>query len=93
MSLHHVRLVHGSEPNHADHRRIGFAIRYLPTYVRQTSGTRDTAMLVRGEDTYHNFDPEPVPVADFHPDAVAFHAKSYDDTTKILYAGAAKRPS
>jgi hypothetical protein len=54
---------------------------------------RDTAMLVRGEDTYHYFDPEPVPAADFHPDAVAFHAKSYDDTTKILYAGAAKRPS
>jgi hypothetical protein len=50
-------------------------------------------MLVRGEDTYHYFDPEPVPAADFHPDAVAFHAKSYDDTTKILYAGAAKRPS
>ncbi len=93
MSLHHVRLIHGSEPNRADHRRIGFAIRYLPTSVRQTSGLRDTAMLVRGEDSFGHFDPEPVPAADFHPDAVAFHAKSYEDTTRILYAGAAKRPS
>jgi non-heme Fe2+,alpha-ketoglutarate-dependent halogenase len=92
MSLHHVRLIHGSEPNRADHRRIGFAIRYLPTYVRQTSGTRDTAMLVRGRDDYGNFDHEPAPASDFHPDAVAYHAKSYDDTTRILYAGAAKRP-
>src|SRR4051812_10272852 len=58
MSLHHVRLIHGSEPNRADHRRIGFAIRYVPTYVSQTSGTRDTAMLVRGEDTFRHFDPE-----------------------------------
>jgi non-heme Fe2+,alpha-ketoglutarate-dependent halogenase len=93
MSLHHVRLIHGSEPNRADHRRIGFAIRYVPTYVRQASGMRDTAMLVRGEDSFGHFDPEPAPATDFHPDAVAFHAKSYDDTTRILYAGAAKRPS
>ena len=35
MSLHHVRLIHGSDPNHSDDRRIGFAIRYVPTYVRQ----------------------------------------------------------
>lgn len=93
MSLHHVRLIHGSEPNRADHRRIGFAIRYVPTYVRQISGGRDTATLVRGQDTFGHFDPEPAPASDFHPDAVAFHAKSYDDTTRILYAGAAQRPS
>ena len=93
MSLHHVRLIHGSEPNRAEHRRIGFAIRYLPTSVRQISGLRDTATLVRGRDDYGHFDHEPAPVSDFHPDAVAFHAKSYADTTNILYAGAAQRPS
>jgi ectoine hydroxylase-related dioxygenase (phytanoyl-CoA dioxygenase family) len=93
MSLHHVRLIHGSEPNRAAHRRIGFAIRYLPTSVRQTSGIRDTATLVRGRDDFGHFALEPAPASDFDPDAVAFHGKSYDDTTKILYAGAAKRPS
>ena len=36
MSLHHVRLVHGSPPNPSNDRRIGFAIRYIPTMV----GTR-----------------------------------------------------
>ena len=35
MSLHHVKLVHGSEPNRSNDRRIGLAIRYIPTYVRQ----------------------------------------------------------
>lgn len=93
MSLHHVRLIHGSEPNRAHHRRIGFAIRYLPTSVRQTSGMRDTATLVRGRDEFGHFDLEPAPVSDFHPDAVAFHAKSYEATTAILYAGAAQRPA
>ena len=57
MSLHHVRLIHGSDPNPSDKRRIGFAIRYLPTYVRQIVGTHDSATLVRGVDTFHNFHP------------------------------------
>ena len=33
MSLHHVRIVHGSEPNRAHYRRIGFAIRYVPSSI------------------------------------------------------------
>ena len=92
MSLHHVRLVHGSEPNRARHRRIGFAIRYVPTYVRQLSGQRDSATLVRGHDAYGHFIHEPVPTADFDPAAVAFHAEAYEAQMEILYRGAAKRP-
>ena len=38
MSLHHVRLVHGSPPNPSHDRRIGFAIRYIPTMVAQLVG-------------------------------------------------------
>ena len=64
MSIHHVRLIHGSEPNRSEHPRIGFAIRYIPTYIRQTSGVRDSATLVWGEDEFGNFDPEPVPETD-----------------------------
>jgi hypothetical protein len=36
MSLHHVRLVHGSPPNPSNDRRIGFAIRYIPTTWRSS---------------------------------------------------------
>jgi non-heme Fe2+,alpha-ketoglutarate-dependent halogenase len=50
MSLHHVLLVHGSEPNNSEFRRIGFAIRYLPTHIKQLSGLTDSATLVRGSD-------------------------------------------
>src|SRR5262249_51795929 len=64
MSLHHVRLIHGSDPNPSDKRRIGFAIRYLPTHVRQVVGTHDSATLVRGVDSYGNFEPEERPLAD-----------------------------
>jgi ectoine hydroxylase-related dioxygenase (phytanoyl-CoA dioxygenase family) len=55
MSLHHVRLVHGSPPNPSNDRRIGFAIRYIPTSVKQIAG-EDSATLVRGVDDYRHFE-------------------------------------
>ncbi|HEY3457580.1 MAG TPA: phytanoyl-CoA dioxygenase family protein [Bryobacteraceae bacterium] len=87
MSLHHVLLVHGSEPNQSELRRIGFAIRYLPTHIKQLSGLADSAALVRGSDRYGHFLPEPVPQSDFHPDAVAFHANMLAINDQILYRG------
>lgn len=91
-SLHHVRLVHGSDANTSDDRRIGFAIRYLPTYVKQTAGPRDTAMLVRGVDSYHHFESEPRPKADMDAEAVAFHRRVVEETNQILYRGTGKTP-
>ena len=84
MSLHHVRLIHGSDPNPSDKRRIGFAIRYLPTHVRQIVGTHDTATLVRGVDSYGNFEPEERPLSDLSEEAVAFHAKVTGEHQQIL---------
>lgn len=90
MSLHHVRLIHGSEPNRAGHRRVGLAIRYIPTRLRQTMGSDDSATLVRGSDRYGHFQPEPRPARDRDPDCVAFHAAMLARTQAILYAGAAE---
>jgi len=87
MSLHHVRMVHGSPANQSNDRRIGFAIRYIPTYVRQLAGERDSALLVRGVDDYHYFDPEHAPVADLAPEARAHHAAVVAQSAKILYRG------
>jgi non-haem Fe2+, alpha-ketoglutarate-dependent halogenase len=90
MSLHHVLLVHGSEPNRAEHRRIGFAIRYVAASVYQTAGVRESATLVRGVDRENHFDHELAPEGDMHPDAVARHAAIVERQLKVLYAGAAK---
>ena len=87
MSLHHVRIVHGSGPNRTNTRRIGLAIRYVPTYVSQISGARDYATLVRGEDTYHNFVLEPAPKVDFGEEEMALHAKIAEESFQILYRG------
>ncbi len=86
ISLHHVRLVHGSPANPSNDRRIGFAIRYIPTSVSQIAG-EDSATLVRGVDTYHHFDPEPRPKSDMQPDFVALHRRITERNAQILYRG------
>ena len=84
MSLHHVRLIHGSEPNPSTKRRIGFAIRDIPTYVRQAAGMRDSATLVRGVDKYGHFEPEQRPEFDMAPSAQAHHAEVMARINQVL---------
>ena len=64
VSLHHVKLVHGSNANSSDSRRIGLAIRMIPTHVRQTVGLKDFATLVLGEDRFNHFEYERAPERD-----------------------------
>jgi non-haem Fe2+, alpha-ketoglutarate-dependent halogenase len=87
MSLHHVRMVHGSPANRSADRRIGFAIRYIPTYVKQIAGDGDNAMLVRGVDEHHHFAPEYPPASDLAPEARTHHAAVMARSAKILYRG------
>jgi non-haem Fe2+, alpha-ketoglutarate-dependent halogenase len=86
MSLHHVRLVHGSPPNTSDDRRIGFAIRYVPTSVSQVMG-EDSATLVRGTDRFGHFELEPRPSRDLDPALVALHKQITERNAQILYRG------
>jgi len=92
MSLHHVRIIHGSKANTGAMPRIGFTVRYIPTHVRQVSGARDSATLVRGTDKYGHFEHEPIPRADFDAEAVAYHARMLDWQAQLRYAGAARGP-
>ncbi len=90
-SLHHVLLVHGSEPNRASLPRIGYAMRYIPPHLHQITGERDSATLVRGTDRFGHFDHEEAPKADMEPAAVERHAEIIEAKTRVLYRGA-KRP-
>jgi hypothetical protein len=89
-SLHHVLLFHGSEPNRSDDRRIGLAIRYIPTHMKQAVGARDWATLVRGKDTYQHFLPAHVPKRDLEPEALAFHREVSEEQVRVLYRGTGK---
>src|SRR5205809_1790779 len=92
MSLHHVLMFHSSPPNRSDDRRIGFAIRYLPTRVRQVAGSGDSALLVRGIDTYRHFEAEVPPARDLEPEALARHAAIMKRQAEILYRGTSVEP-
>ena len=86
ISLHHIRLVHGSKPNTTGNRRIGLAIRYIPTYVRQTK-VADSATLVRGVDRYGHFEPEPAPTADLDDAALRAHKNVMEKQIATYYSG------
>ncbi len=87
MSLHHVRMFHGSPPNRSADRRIGYAMRYIPTRIRQIAGARDSATLVRGVDRYHHFEAEQPPARDLDPAAMERHAAILKRQGEILYRG------
>jgi ectoine hydroxylase-related dioxygenase (phytanoyl-CoA dioxygenase family) len=87
MSLHHVRLVHGSAPNRSDDRRIGFAMRFMPTSVAQVVGGDDSATLVRGVDRSAHFELEPRATLDLDPPMVELHRRVTDRSAQRLFRG------
>jgi len=91
-SLHHVGIVHGSEPNNSDRRRIGFAIRYMSPNVKQTVAVTDGATLVRGTDRFNHFEHEPSPKSDMAPEAVAFHKFAMERLNSVTMRGTDKPP-
>ncbi len=90
MSLHHVKIAHASGPNRSDHRRVGFAIRYIAAHVRQQRDVRDTATLVMGSNAEGNFILEPRPAGELLPQDVAFHQASWALEQQSISATAAR---
>jgi hypothetical protein len=90
MSLHHVGIVHGSEPNGSDGRRVGFAIRYMAPHVRQTLSAADGATLVRGSDRFGYFEHEPSPAYDMAPEALDYHRFAMDRLSGNVMKGSGK---
>ena len=70
-SLHHESIVHNSEPNRSNDRRIGLSIHYIPTSTKQVkyrvAGKKPFATLVRGVDEYGHWEHEQAPERDFDP--------------------------
>ena len=86
-TLFAYRIAHASHPNQTDDRRIGLAIRYIPTETRQSYSDEDSAALVRGVDRFENFKVEPEPRYDLDSVAMEFHRKSEEVRRQIMYRG------
>jgi len=63
MSFHHANLIHGSKPNTSQGPRIGVAVRYASTVVKQKK-LHIPVILVRGRDEYHHYRLQERPTAD-----------------------------
>jgi ectoine hydroxylase-related dioxygenase (phytanoyl-CoA dioxygenase family) len=93
ISVHHIRTIHGSEPNRSGERRIGYAIRYISPDVEQVNAPDDSAVLCRGEDTFGNFIHEVLPEADMDEAALAEHARIMQLRQGVLYKGVDGKPA
>jgi hypothetical protein len=56
MSLHHIGIIHGSNPNRSEKPRIGIAARYITPEVVQDGAERQMVLLVRGKDDFGHFE-------------------------------------
>ena len=85
-TIFHPMIIHGSEPNRSKERRIGIIVEYCPTETKRI-GSRDSAMLVRGVDTYGNFEVDPVPQVEYGPEEVKSYFRKIEIRTRESYKG------
>ena len=71
ISFHSETVIHGSNPNESDDRRLGYSIHFIAPHVHQTLFDHATAALLRGADTHGYWEPEPVAKQDFDPECLA----------------------
>ena len=91
MSIHHARVIHGSQPNRSDHRRVGYAIQgYVPAGARQVLG--DNCWLpVRGHFAQPDFEYLDRPEFDLDPRGVTARQRANRNWADILYRGAGRK--
>ena len=87
----HPKVIHASNPNVSDDRRIACLPSFCPTWA-VLPGARDSAMLVRGVDEHHHFDVEPTPEGEMHPAAVAAHHRACTGSAKSMYRDTERVP-
>jgi len=91
MSLHHPTVVHGSELNKSNDRRIGFVIQsYIGTNVKQVLG-KNGVQLARGVDefNYHEIIDRPENLLDEKD--IKLKKQENDNLQEIFYKGSDKK--
>ena len=94
MSIHHGAVIHGSQPNNSNQRRIGFSLQsYMPNNVKQIIG-RNIWTHVRG---LKRNDMDGIlldrPKFNMDPNTVAQRTIANENLSNILYKGAKEKRS
>mgnify|MGYP001340212492 CR=1 FL=1 len=90
MSLHHPTVVHGSDLNKSNDRRIGFVIQsYIGTNVNQVLG-KMYVQLARGKDSYNYHEHAKRSLKLMSEKDILLRNKANEELSKIFYTGAKK---
>ena len=91
MSLHHPKVVHGSELNKSDDRRIGFVIQsYIGTNVKQVLG-KNGVQLARGVDEFNYHKKLSRPKSLMNRDDLKIKKQENENLQEIFYKGSSKK--
>ena len=91
MSLHHPTVVHGSDLNKSNDRRIGFVIQsYIGTNVKQVLG-KNSVQLARGVDNYNFHEKIKRSKLLMNEKDLKLKKKENDNLQEIFYKGAPKK--
>jgi ectoine hydroxylase-related dioxygenase (phytanoyl-CoA dioxygenase family) len=90
MSLHHPKVVHGSDLNKSDDRRIGFVIQsYIGSNVDQVLG-KMYVQQARGNDTFKYHEHVPRATELMNQKDIKVKKKANEELSKIFYSGSSK---
>ena len=91
MSLHHPTVVHGSELNNSNDRRIGFVIQsYIGTNVKQVLG-KNSVQLARGKDEFNYHEKIGRPQNLLEKKDIRLKKQENDNLQEIFYKGSDKK--
>ena len=91
MSLHHPTVVHGSDLNHSNDRRIGFVIQsYIGTNVKQVLGI-NSVQLARGIDKYNFHERIERTKSLMNKNDLKIKKNENDNLQEIFYKGSSKK--
>ena len=91
IALFNNAIIHSSRPNFGRDRRIIFLLEMVPTTAYQES-PRESAVLVRGEDSFGNFDVDPRPRKEMGQDELAAWLRAVEIQASVLFRGAQRPP-
>ena len=91
MSLHHPTVVHGSDLNESNDRRIGFVIQsYIGTNVKQVLG-KNSVQLARGVDKFNYHEKIGRPQKLLDENDIKLKKQENDNLQEIFYKGSDKK--
>jgi non-haem Fe2+, alpha-ketoglutarate-dependent halogenase len=91
IALFNNAIIHSSKPNFGSDRRILFLLEMVPTLAYQHA-PRESAVLVRGQDSYGNFDADPQPQTEMGATELAAWERAVAIQASVLFRGAQRPP-